>query len=101
LAATTGLCEKPLCDEHRGQFFDVEEHYGQMEEDTTSAQSAVISEIIDLYQRSGAESHWGGNKRDGARRPDLDSRTSCSASWESDDVELEWDARAFDSKLCW
>ena len=79
----------------------MEEHYGQMEEDTTSAQSAVISEIIDLYQRSGAESHWGGNKRDGARRPDLDSRTSCSASWESDDVELEWDARAFDSKLCW
>jgi hypothetical protein len=53
------------------------------------------------------ESRWGSNDRDGAGKPELGPRISPLASWESlgswesDNAEFVWDAKAFDSKLCW
>ena len=107
LTTTTGSRARPLCDEHSERSFEVDRSHGPVGRYVAFSKGTDISETMDLYQPTGVESRWGSNDRDGAGKPELGPRISPLASreslgsWESDNAEFVWDAKAFDSKLCW
>jgi len=89
LAATARFPAGPLCAEH-------EEQAAREGRD-----AAPLGSVLMLDQVCGC------NYGDRVSRSGLGSRSNSSASWsslaswEGDDVEFEWGAKAFDSKLCW
>ncbi|KAH6872852.1 hypothetical protein BKA58DRAFT_401038 [Alternaria rosae] len=89
LAATTRFPAGALCAEH-------EEQAIQRVLDTTPLESVPMLDQV-----------FGSNYGNVVNRSGLGSRSNSSASWnslaswEGDDAESEWSAKAFDSKLCW
>ena len=89
LAATVRFPAGPLCAEHEEQAV------------RKGLDAAPLESILKLDQVCGS------NYGNGVSRSGLGSRSNSSASWsslaswEDEDVEFEWGAKAFDSKLCW
>jgi len=89
LAATKRFPEGPLCSEH-------EEQAVRKGLDVVPLESVLMLDQV-----------CGSNYGNKVSRSGLGSRSNSSASWsslaswEDDDAEFEWGAKAFDSKLCW
>ena len=89
LAATARFPADPLCAEHE-------------EQAVREGRDAAPLESVLMLDQACRSNYGNRTSRSGlGSRSNSSASWSSLASWEGDDVEFEWGAKAFDSKLCW